>query len=142
MKKPAKAANNDMFVIVTIAVILTALLGIFGATWYFRSYVPEQKTLQAFTLIEPLVISTDTYSLAAKIAIQTNRSNQQWATENKPAILTTIKGILDGLEPAGVHAPGGLATLQTVLKDAVNKRFKTTNVEQVLFMDFLLQTGV
>lgn len=138
----AKPEPRDKFTLVTAGLVILLLVAVFVAIWFYRQDKLKTDLRQNYTVVGPLVISTDEYSVGTRMALETSANNAKWASENQPAIRALIESTLRSLDAEQVHAPGGLAALQLALTEAVNKGLKTDKVEQILLTDFLLQTGV
>ncbi len=138
----AKPKSRDRFTLIAIGLIIFLLLASFAAVWFYRHEQAKTAIRQNYTMVGPLVVSTDEYSVGTSMALETSAENAEWASKNQPAIRAVIETTLRSLDAQQVHLPGGLAALQVALTEAVNKGMKTDKVEQILLTDFLLQTGV
>ena len=138
----AQSPKRDRFVTTTTVVVVSVLLLAFaGLSWYWRA-APSVGPGQGYAIVGPLTISTDKYSVAARIAVQTSKVNADWAAANQAALRKVVETKFAALDPQQVHAPGGLSSLQQQLKDAANQALHTDKIEQVLLTDFILQTDV
>lgn len=138
----SKTLTRDKFVTnATIGVVLALVtaFAIFG--WRWRPARPPDRAF-GYAIVGPLRVSTDAYSVAARIAVQTSKSDAAWADVNRAALQKIIESRLAAVDPTQVRAPGGLLQLQRTLKDAANRDLKTDKVEQILLTDFVLQTDV
>ena len=138
----ATRPKRDRFVTIVTSLTVVVLLGIFGAIGMWWHGGPGNNIRIDYAIIGPLIISNDNYSLAARIAFQTSKENAGWAKKNQPSLRKVAETTLSGIDPKKVNAPGGLAKLQDLLKNSANQQLNTDKVEQVLFIDFLLQTDV
>ncbi|NDP59374.1 MAG: flagellar basal body-associated FliL family protein [Oxalobacteraceae bacterium] len=138
----AKSDSRDKFTLVTAALVILLLVATFAAIWFYRQDRLKTEVRQNYTMVGPLVVSTDEYSVGTRMALETSSGDAKWASQNQPAIRAVIESTLRSLDAEQVHMPGGLAALQVALTDAVNKSLKTDKVERILLTDFLLQTGV
>lgn len=138
----AKSDSRDKFTLVTAGLVILLLVATFAAIWFYRQDGPKTEVRQNYTMVGPLVISTDEYSVGTRMALETSAGDAKWASQNQPAIRAVIESTLRSLDAEQVHMPGGLAALQVALTEAVNKSLKTDKVERILLTDFLLQTGV
>ena len=136
----AKLAR-DNFVTTTTTVIVALLLAVFAAIWFL---LDDHRTdnQRSYTDVGPLLISTENYSVKARIAVQTRKEDAAWAAQNQAALRRIVEAELSLIVPEKIHAPGGLAELQRSLKEATNRGLSTHKVEQILLTDFLLQTDV
>lgn len=137
-----KPAPRDQFVTTTTIVIVALLLlsfGVFGLYWQGLRHVDESVS---YAIVGPLTISTEAYSMAARVAVQTSKDNADWARKNQAALRRIIEIELAAVNPQKVHAPGGLLMLQHILKEAAIRDLRTDKIEQMLFTDFILQTDV
>ena len=138
----AQTPRRDRFVTnTTIAVVGLLLLAFAAFGWYWRGMQPADVAVR-YAIVGPLTISTDGYSVAARLAVQTSKANADWANTNRPALRRIIETTLTAVDPQQIHAPGALQSLQRQLKDAANQALHTDKVEQILLTDFILQTDV
>ncbi len=137
-----KPKSRDKFTLIAIGLIIFLLVASFAAVWFYRHEQGKTSLRQNYTVVGPLVVSTDEYSVGTSMALETSAGNAEWARNNQSAIRAVIETTLRSLDAQQVHLPGGLAALQVALTAAVNKSMKTDKVEQILLTDFLLQTGV
>jgi flagellar basal body-associated protein FliL len=138
----AKPKTRDKFTLVMIGLIIFLLVASFAAIWFYRHEQTRTPLRQSYTMIGPMVVSTEEYSVGANMALETSAENAEWAKKNQPAIRAVIEKTLGLLDAQQVHLPGGVAAVQVALTEAVNKSMKTDKVEQIFLTDFLLQTGV
>lgn len=138
----AKPTERDKFVTVTASVIVIALLILLTALWFFVYRENPVEASVNFAIIGPIVSGADGYSVSTRVAVQTSKENAEWAEKNRAAVQRVIESTLIDLDPAQVHAVGGLLQLQQRLQETIKRELHTDKVEQILLTDFLLQTGV
>ena len=138
----SKLASRDRFVTTTTIVIVALLLLSFGAFGLYWQGLQRVDDSVSYAIVGPLTISTENYSMAARVAVQTSKDNADWARKNQAALRRIIETELAAVNPQQVHAPGGLLMLQRILKEAAMRDLRTDKVEQMLFTDFILQTDV
>ncbi|MFT5588482.1 MAG: flagellar basal body-associated protein FliL [Bradyrhizobium sp.] len=138
----AKPKSRDKFTLIATGLIIFLLVASFAAVWFYGNERGKTSLRQNYTVVGPLIVRTDEYSVGTRMALETSAENAEWASKNQPAIRAVIETTLRSLDARQVHLPGGLAALQVALTAAVNKGMKTDKVEQILLTDFLLQTGV
>ncbi|MDY7573167.1 flagellar basal body-associated FliL family protein [Actimicrobium sp. CCI2.3] len=138
----ATPKSRDKVTLIAIGLIIFFLVASFAAVWFYRHEQARIVLRQNYTVVGPMVVSTDEYSVGTTMALETSAENAGWASKNQPAIRAVIETTLRSLDAQQVHLPGGLAALQVALTAAVNREMKTDKVEQILLTDFLLQTGV
>lgn len=138
----AKPVTRDKFVTnTTIAMVLVLVIAFALFGWYWQQARSNDGAF-GYAIVGPLTISAPDYSVAARVAIQTRKSDAAWALANRAALQKIIESQLAAVDPVRVRAPGGLLQLQRNLKDAANRDLKTDKIEQILLTDFLLQTDV
>ena len=132
--------QRDRFVTIAISAMIIVLLCAFVGTWLWWRQNHPATISPAYATLAPLIVSTDAYSVSARIALQSGSEDAQWVKQNDAALRRVLASTLLTLDPRQVHAPGGLMALQSLLLDAIHRQLSTDKVEQLLLTDFILQT--
>lgn len=132
--------KRDRFVTIAIGVIVTVLVCALGAGWVWWRQANPSIAAPAFTVIGPIVSSTEKYSVSARIALQTGGDNAEWVKKNNTVLRGILEAALQSLEPRQVHATDGLLAVQTQLLSAIEQQLNTDKIEQLLLTDFILQS--
>jgi flagellar basal body-associated protein FliL len=132
--------RRDRFVTVAISAMIIVLMGAFLATWFWWQQNHPARILPEYAALAPLVVSTDAYSLSARIALQSGSGEADWVKKNDAALRRVLQTALMTLDPQQVHGPGGLVALQVRLLKTIHEQLSTDKIEQLLLTDFILQT--
>ncbi len=120
--------------------MIVVLLCAFLATWFWWRQQHPSTSSPEYATLGPLIVSTDAYSVSTRIALQSGGADAEWVKKNDAALKRVVQSALSTLNPQQVHAPGGLVALQSHLLKAIHQQLSTDKVEQLLFIDFILQT--
>lgn len=131
--------RRDRFVTVAISTMIIVLMGAFLATWFWWQQNHPERITPDYAALAPLTVSTDAYSVSARIALQSDRADVEWIKKNDAALRRVLLAALMTLEPQQVHAQGGLAVLQSHLLKTIHEQLSTDKIEQLLLTDFILQ---
>lgn len=132
--------RRDRFVSVAISAMVVVLLCAFAATWFWWQQRHPATITPEYAALGPLIVSTDAYSVSARIALQSGNADAEWFKKNDAALKRVLQSALMTLNPQQVHAPGGLVTLQSLLLKTIHDQLSTDKVDQLLLTDFILQT--
>lgn len=125
---------------VAISAMIIVLMGAFIATWFWWRQNHPALITPDYVALGPLIVSTDTYSVSARIALQSDSADAEWVKQNDAALRRVLQAALMTLDPQQVHSPGGLAALQARLLKTIHEQLSTDKVELLLLTDFILQT--
>jgi flagellar basal body-associated protein FliL len=73
--------------------------------------------------------------------VQTANEQESWAENNKQRVEYALNTALSNVDQERVRQPDGIAYLQGVLRDSVNRELNTKNVQEVLLTDFIIQSN-
>ena len=138
----ASSNRRDRFVLIATCAMIGVLLCAFSASWLWWRQTHPAPIVLDYAMIGPLVVSTDAYSVSARLALQSDNADAAWVKQHEAAMRRVLESVLMSLEPQQVRAPGGLAELQVHLLEAIHRQLATDKVEQLLLTDFILQTDV
>ena len=125
---------------IAISAMIIVLVGAFLATWFWWQQNHPASNQPEYAALAPLTVSTDAYSVSARIALQFGSADTQWIKKNDAALRRVLQTALMTLDPQQVHGPGGLAALQVHLLKTIHEQLSTDKIDQLLFTDFILQT--
>lgn len=138
----ASSIRRDRFVLIATAAMIGILLCAFVASWLWWRQAHPARVVLDYALIGPLVVNTEAYSLSTRLALQSDNADAAWIKQHDTALRRVLQSALMSLEPQQVRAPGGLAALQLQLLDVIHRQLATDKIEQLLLIDFILQTDV
>ncbi|MBI1892243.1 MAG: hypothetical protein HYS18_16480 [Burkholderiales bacterium] len=90
----------------------------------------------------PVVIVVDGWAIATRMSIETSKSDSDWATTNKRAIVGILQKTLAESDPKKMLTPAEVGALQSTLKDASNSALGTTKIQGIIFTDFVIKQPV
>lgn len=134
-----KANRSDNFLFCVIGALLA--VAVLGAILFRVYFQPDQHLMPqiSYSAFEPIMVRTSTFSIKAKIVVQTSDENVDWVRGSWTQLDTAMKAAMAGVDPARVRSPDGLVYVQNTLRDAANSRLHTANIQQVLLVDFIIQ---
>lgn len=134
-----KKAASDNFALYTVAGVVLALAIGFIATWLYVRAVENAPTT-AFLDSGPLVVSTDGYIIATRLAFQTSADDAKWAAKHRKTLIGVMESTLSISNPKQLRTPTGLQALQGALTAASNTALKTAKIQSVLLTEFLIKS--
>lgn len=134
----AKARQTDTKVIILGSVLAIVLIGIV-AGWLYISYIARPVATASFASFGPVVVRSSEFSIRATIAVQTRNEDAGWVKKHKKELDFALQAALGNVNAQRVRTPEGVTYVQEMLRDAANKALNTTNIQEVLLTDFIVQ---
>jgi flagellar basal body-associated protein FliL len=138
----AKASRQrDNFILYTVGGALVFVLVGFVLGWFYFERNAHLQPQVAYVTFGPLVVRATNYSIRTSLAVQTASAQESWAEDNKQRLEYSLQTALSNIDEQRARQSDGIAYLQNVLRDEVNRDLSTHNVQEVLLTDFIIQSN-
>ncbi len=134
----AKPRQTDTIVIILGSVLAVVLIAIV-AGWIHMSYIARPVAAFSFASFGPVVVRNSEFSIRATIAVQTRNKDAGWVAKHKKELDFALQLALGNADAQRVRTPESVTYVQEMLRDAANKALNTTNIQEVLLTDFIVQ---